>query len=106
MNYQCLTTRREGAVEHVTLNRPQVRNALNDQMIAELSEWAAALSEPGRRHEVRVVVLAGAGSVFCAGGDAKWMADAVRYTETENLRDARALSAMFTALDTLPAALI
>jgi enoyl-CoA hydratase/carnithine racemase len=106
MNYQCLTTRREGAVEHVTLNRPQVRNALNDQMIAELSEWAAALSEPARRDEVRVVVLAGAGSVFCAGGDAKWMADAVRYTETENLRDARALSAMFAALDTLPAALI
>ena len=42
MSYQFLTTRRDGAVEYLTLNRPEVRNAFNEGMIAELTEWAAA----------------------------------------------------------------
>lgn len=106
MSFQFLTTRREGAVEYLTLNRPDVRNAFNEQMIAELTEWASAVSEPGGRHDVRAVVLAGAGTVFCAGGDAKWMSSTIRYAESENLRDARAMAEMFVALDTLPAPLI
>jgi methylglutaconyl-CoA hydratase len=106
MAYDFLTTRREGAIEYLTLNRPDVRNALNEQMIAELAGWTSAVSESARRHEVRAVVLAGAGRVFCAGADAKWMATTIRYTESENLRDARALAEMFEALDTLPVPLI
>ena len=106
MAYEFLTTRRDGAVEYLTLNRPGVRNALNESMVAELSEWAAAISEPARRHDVRAVVLAGAGTVFCAGADATWMSSTIRYTESENLRDARAMAEMFAALDTLPVPVI
>ena len=106
MAYEFLTTRRDGAVEYLTLNRPDVRNAFNEQMIAELAEWASAVSEAARRHEVRAVVLAGAGPTFCAGGDAKWMSSTVGYTEAENLRDAQAMAAMFRALDELPVPLI
>ena len=106
MTYQFLTTRRDDTVEYLTLNRPAVRNALNEQMIAELVAWASAISESARRHEVRAVVLAGAGTVFCAGGDANWMSGTIRFTESENLRDARALAEMFVALDTLPVPLL
>ena len=71
MEYEFLTTKRDGAVEYLTLNRPDVRNAFNKEMIDELADWASSYS--ARRHEVRVVVLAGAGMIFCAGGDAKYM---------------------------------
>src|SRR3977135_2664340 len=104
--YQFLTPRRDGAVEYLTLNRPDVRNAFNERMIAELADWAATVSEPARRHDVRAVVLAGAGTVFCAGGDAKWRSATIRYPEAENLLDARAMAEMFVALDTLPLPLI
>ncbi|HEY3043602.1 MAG TPA: enoyl-CoA hydratase-related protein [Vicinamibacterales bacterium] len=106
MVYDFLTTRREDGVEYLTLNRPDVRNAFNDQMVAELANWASAVSESGGRHEVRAAVLAGAGPVFCAGGDAKWMSGTIHYTEAENLRDARAMAEMLVALDTLPVPLI
>ena len=106
MAYEFLITRHEDGVEYLTLNRPDVRNAFNAQMIAELVDWASAVSELARRHKMRAVVLAGAGTHFCAGGDAKWMSSMIRYTESDNIRDARAMAEMFTALDTLPVPLI
>ncbi len=62
-----LTSRRDGAVEHLTLNRPDVRNAFNEEVIAELTAWAAATREAAAQGDVRVVVLSGAGKMFCAG---------------------------------------
>src|SRR5262245_39633746 len=103
MSYRFLCTERRDAVEYVTLNRPDVRNALNDEVIAELGAWAARTRNDGG---VRVAVLGGAGKVFSAGADVTWMAGAVRFTEEENLRDALTLSGMFSALDSLPVPLI
>jgi methylglutaconyl-CoA hydratase len=100
MAYKYLTARRENAVEYLTLNRPEVRNAFNAEMIAEITGWAEHVA--GGATELRAVVLGGAGKTFCAGGDAAWMAQTVAYTEAENLRDARALSSMFRAIDDLP----
>jgi len=105
MTYEHLLTRREGAVEYLTLNRPDVRNAFNEHVIAELSRWAAA-AHARPAGEVRAVVLAGAGKMFCAGADITWMSKTIDYTEDENLRDAAAMSAMFAALDTLPVPLV
>jgi len=103
MDYTHLITRREGSVEHVSLNRPDVRNAFNDELIAELTSWAASIrNDPG----VRVVVLGGTGKSFCAGADVAWMARTVQYAEEENMRDAAAASWMFGALNTLPVPLI
>jgi methylglutaconyl-CoA hydratase len=106
MTYTFLTVRRDGPVEYATLNRPDVRNAFNEEVIAELTAWAADARTAAERREVRVAVLAGAGRTFSAGADVTWMAKTVRYTEEENLRDATAMSRMFAALDNLPVPLI
>ncbi|MDP1570489.1 MAG: enoyl-CoA hydratase-related protein [Vicinamibacterales bacterium] len=103
MPYQFLTIRRDGPVEHLTLNRPDVRNAFNEHVIAELTAWArAAHDDPG----LRAVVLAGAGKVFSAGADASWMAKMVDYSHADNVRDATAMAEMFHLLNTVPAAVI
>lgn len=70
---ETLELRRAGPVLHVTLNRPQSRNAMSLQMVAELRQVLAAAEQGG---EVRVVVLRGAGGHFCAGADLKDMAAA------------------------------
>src|SRR5204862_5535154 len=101
--YETLLNHREGVVEYLTLNRPDVRNAFNEKMIAELTAWAAAMNADD---DVRVAVLAGAGKVFSAGADITWMAKALGYTHDENVRDANAAARMFAALDTLPIPLI
>src|SRR5688572_3186296 len=103
MAYQFLLSRREGPVEYLTLNRTDVRNALNEVVIAELTAWAAAIA--GER-SVRAVVLSGAGNVFCAGADLAWMSKMVSYTRDENVSDAMAAATMFGALDALPMPLI
>jgi methylglutaconyl-CoA hydratase len=102
MSYEHLIATREGPIERLTLNRPDVRNAFNDHVIAELTAWAAATRERADLGEIRVVVIAGAGKMFCAGADVTWMSRALTYTEEENLRDATAMSRMFAALDELP----
>src|SRR5947199_8677664 len=99
MAYTFLATRRDGPIEYLTLNRPDVRNAFNEEMLAELTRWAAAIR--GEK-QPRAAVIAGAGSVFCAGADLTWMSKMVRYTEEENLRDATAMSQMFATIDTPP----
>lgn len=103
MAYRHLTSTRDGGVERLTLNRPDVRNALNDEMIAELTHWAARVRE---HRDVRAVVLTGAGGTFSAGADLGWMARTVEYSHEQNLQDATLVARMFFALDTLPIPLI
>src|SRR3954469_12318517 len=95
-----LLTRRDGPVEYLTLNRPDVRNAFNAEMIAELSSWAAEIAHSPA--DVRVVIIAGMGKTFCAGADASWLAKVATHSQNENIADATATSAMFCALDELP----
>ncbi len=90
-------------VEYVTLNRPEVRNAFNEHVIAELTAWAErAAADSG----LRGVVIAGAGPAFCAGADLAWMAKMADYSREDNLRDSRAAAAMFAAIDRLPVPVI
>ena len=103
MANQHLRIRRDGPIEHVELNRPEVRNAFNPTLIAELRDWAAAVA--GDR-DVRVAVLSGAGRVFCAGADLNAMTATISASRAENVDDARRLAAMFGALDTLPIPLV
>jgi methylglutaconyl-CoA hydratase len=93
----------QGPVVRVTLNRPEVRNAFNEELIARLTEWALSVGADG---PARVAVLAGSGKAFCAGADLTWMSKMVAYTRDENVGDARAMAAMFDALDRLPIPLI
>jgi methylglutaconyl-CoA hydratase len=101
--YRFLDIRRDGAVERLTLNRPDVRNAFNEEVIAELTAWANATAQDS---SLRVIILAGAGKVFSAGADANWMAKMVGYSREDNVRDATRMAEMFLALDTLPAAVV
>ena len=97
-----LTISTAGPVVTVSLNRPQARNAFDEQLVAELAAWASAPLPP----QVRVAVLRGEGKVFSAGADLTWMSKMVAYSHEENVRDARAVSAMFLALDALPVPLV
>jgi methylglutaconyl-CoA hydratase len=103
MSYHLLEVQRQGAVERVTLNRPDMRNAFDERMIEELTDWANTI---GRDSAVRVVVLAGAGKVFSAGADAAWMAKMADYSHEDNVRDARAAAEMFLSINSLPAVVI
>jgi len=103
MNYQFLIIERRGAVEYVTLNRPDVRNAFNEHVIAELTAWAKTAHDD---RGLRVVVFQGAGKVFSAGADAAWMAKMAAYSHDDNVRDAAAAAEMFLAINTIPAIVI
>jgi methylglutaconyl-CoA hydratase len=96
----------DGPVVRVTLNRPEVRNAFNEESIAELTAWAESIAAQPVETRPRVAVLAGAGKVFCAGADLTWMSKMVAYSREENVGDARAMARMFEALDSLPIPLI
>jgi methylglutaconyl-CoA hydratase len=89
----------EAGVATATLNRPDVRNAFNDEVIAELAE---VFSELARRADVRCIVLAANGPAFCAGADLNWMKRMAGYTYEENLADAKALADMLNVLYRCP----
>jgi methylglutaconyl-CoA hydratase len=86
-------------VLYVWLNRPQVRNALNIELITELTQCFTGLASDAN---VRVVVLGGRGSVFCAGADLAWMQAAGGMAATENYADAQRLTSLLAALDSCP----
>ncbi len=90
-------------VAWLTLNRPDKHNAMNAEMIGELTEAAGRL---GRDPAVRVVVLTGAGASFCAGGDLAWMKAQMGADDTTRAREARSLAEMLGALDRMPKPLI
>ena len=85
----------QGHVARITLNRPDVRNAFNDEVIAELTQ---AFTQVGQDPQVRAVVLAADGPAFCAGADLNWMRRMADYTRAENLADAGALAEMLRTI--------
>ncbi|ROZ69454.1 enoyl-CoA hydratase/isomerase family protein [Ramlibacter sp. WS9] len=84
-----------GHIATVILNRPEVRNAFNDEVIVEL---ASAFNELGTRPDVRCIVLAASGTAFCAGADLNWMKRMAGYSRDENLADAAALARMLNVI--------
>lgn len=83
------------AVATLTLNRPDIHNAFDESLIAQLTATFVSLDD---NPDVRAVVLAGAGRSFCAGADLNWMKRMAGFGHEENLRDANALAAMLRAL--------
>jgi methylglutaconyl-CoA hydratase len=83
----------------VTLNRPELRNAFDDAVIAELTALFGRLSADPT---VRAIVLTGAGSAFSAGGDLNWMRRMAGYSEAENLADAAAMAEMLRVINEIP----
>ena len=83
----------------VTLNRPDVRNAFNEDVIAELTQ---AFTQLGQQADVRCIVLAANGPAFCAGADLNWMRRIADYSHAENLADAAQLAEMLRVIHTCP----
>lgn len=94
-----LDIQRQGPVAKVFLNRPDVRNAFNDEVIAELS---AAFTELGADTSLRAIVLGGHGKAFCAGADLSWMRAMADYSWEQNRADAQALADMLWAVYSCP----
>jgi len=98
-----LQVERRGPEMWLTLDRPQVRNAFDDALIATIRDEARRLAQDTSVH---VVVLQGAGPTFCAGADLAWMQRMRDYDEARNLADALAAADMFAALAALPMPLV
>ncbi|MFD4838868.1 enoyl-CoA hydratase/isomerase family protein [Achromobacter sp. NPDC058515] len=89
----------DGPIARLTLNRPDMRNAFDDTLIAALTDAVkAAADDP----QVRVLLLTGAGKAFCAGGDLNWMRKMATLTDAENRADATRLADMLHAIWSCP----
>ena len=94
-----LEVRCENHLATVTLNRPDVRNAFNDEVITELTRAFTAL---GARDDVRCIILAAKGKAFCAGADLNWMRSMADYSHAQNMDDASRLAGMLAAVYRCP----
>ena len=90
-------------VARVWLNRPEVRNAFNDEVIAALTSTFAELAQD---EQLRVIVLGAHGKAFCAGADLNWMKAMAGYSWEENRADAQKLADMLWTLDQCPVPIV
>lgn len=97
--YETLEVALRNGIAIVSLNRPDVHNAFNEIVIAELTEVARELAT---LDEARAVILAGNGPSFCAGADLNWMKKMAGFSLAENVADAAGLAEMLRALNDLP----
>ena len=93
----------DGGIARLTLNRPEKRNALNDQLVSELKE---ALTNAAANEDVRTIVISGSGSDFCSGADLAALEKISKSTAAENAADARALQELFLLIRQLPVPVI
>lgn len=94
-----------GSIARLTLDRPDVHNAFDATLIADLRSVFGALAREGPT-DLRVVVLAGEGPSFCAGADIAWMRAAASLDVEANEQDAMAMADMFESIDTCPVPVI
>jgi methylglutaconyl-CoA hydratase len=102
MTYNTLLLDEGDGVLPVTLNRPDVHNAFNDELIRE----AIDLFQNIGSRNMRVIVLRGTGPNFCAGADLNWMSKMVSYTRDQNIHDSSLLAKMFALMNECPVPLI
>jgi methylglutaconyl-CoA hydratase len=98
MAYKTLLVEERDGIVSVTLDRPDVHNAFNDELIAEAVDLFGAIGS----RDARAVVLRGNGPSFCAGADLNWMSRMVSYTREENIRDSSLLAKMYALIDECP----
>jgi len=90
--YNTIKTEQKDSILIITLNRPEIRNALNEEMVGELSE---VFADPGKLTEINNVILTGAGSSFCSGADLSYLKSLQGRTFAEQKQDSENLLAMY-----------
>jgi len=101
--FETISCRIENKIARVYLNRPEVHNAFNEVMIAELTDIFTRITKDD---EVRVVVLTGKGESFCAGADLNWMKRMINFSYEQNLEDSLKLAELFYLMYSLPKPII
>ncbi|WP_447642928.1 MULTISPECIES: enoyl-CoA hydratase-related protein [Chitinophagaceae] len=95
MNYSTIDIEIKDQIATIWLNRPTVRNAMNGEMIRELTEIFTVL---GNRDDIRIIILRGRGTVFCAGADLNWMKDVANYSYEQNKNESTQLAKCFETI--------
>jgi len=103
MEYNTINVQKEKDVITISLNRPEVHNAMNEQMMKELTD---CFKKMGNDDKVRIIILTGNGKSFCAGADLNWMKSMVHYSKEENIRDSRLLVDLYESIYQCPKAVI
>jgi methylglutaconyl-CoA hydratase len=98
-NYSTIKLETESGVANILLSRPDIRNAFNEVMIAELTD---AYKEAGGRDDIRIIILKGEGKSFCAGADLNWMRDVSKYSYEQNYAESYRLSECFYTIYSSP----
>lgn len=93
----------KGSTRELRLNRPEIRNALDEELIEDLTD---AIHSAAADSAVRFVLLSGEGKSFCAGADIGYMRRLAEYDHEDNLADARTLSALYEAISGCPKAVV
>jgi methylglutaconyl-CoA hydratase len=95
MNYETIEIHKNNKTVTIILNRPEVHNALNEQLMKELIDCFKKLD---RDNDIRIIILSGKGKSFCAGADLNWMKSMVNYSKEENIEDSKLLLNLFEAI--------
>ncbi len=95
MDFQTLKIQLGESMAWINLDRPEVRNAMNPIMIAELTEVFSWLNS---RDDIRVIIIKGNGKSFCAGADLNYMKEMATYSRNQNFNDAKRLSDLFKSV--------
>ncbi len=98
-NYNVISIEKKNKIIKIILNRPEIHNAFNDLMIDELSHAINVIKDD---HEIRVVIITGAGKSFCAGADLNWMKKIINYSYEDNLKESLKLAELFDSIYNLP----
>ena len=99
MKYETLELIKEKDTVTITLNRPDVHNAMNEELMKELTDCFKNLSDD---KSVRIIVLTGKGKSFCAGADLNWMKSMAKYSKEENIKDSRFLLNLYETIYNCP----
>lgn len=95
MTYKTIELLKEKGIAKISLNRPDVHNAMNETLIKELTNCFNGLSNDT---SVRIIILTGKGKSFCAGADLNWMKSMASYSKEENIEDSRLLVSLYDSI--------
>ena len=95
MDFKTIKVQLGESMAWINLDRPEVRNALNAELIRELTEVFDWLNS---REDIRVIILKGNGKAFCAGADLAYMKDMAGFSYNQNIADAEKLSKLFQTI--------